>query len=47
MAALTTVAALVAIGAGPLTDAGAILRVASGMSNSFFFKLHCGGVGLD
>jgi hypothetical protein len=46
-AAVATVVALVATAAGPLTDARAILRVASGMSNPFFFKLHCGGVGLD
>jgi hypothetical protein len=45
-AAVATVVAVLGTGVGPLTDARAILRVASGMSNSFF-KLHYGGVGLD
>jgi hypothetical protein len=39
-AAVATVVAVLATAAGPLTDARAILRVASGMSNSFFFKVH-------
>jgi hypothetical protein len=45
-AAVATMVPVLATGARSLPDARAILRVASSTSDSFF-KLHCGGLGLD